>query len=52
LWLVDRAFIDAQFWDNKKKRLGITMITRMKSNPCVDSTEQLPVAEIPQNEGV
>jgi hypothetical protein len=52
LWLVDRAFIDAQFWDKKKKRLGITMITRMKSSLRVDSTEGLPVADVPANEGV
>jgi Transposase DDE domain len=52
LWLVDRAFIDAQFWDKKKKRLGITMITRMKSSLRVDSTEGLPVADVPVNEGV
>jgi hypothetical protein len=52
LWLVDRAFIDAPFWDKKKKRLGITMITRMKSSLRVDSTEGLPVADVPANEGV
>jgi hypothetical protein len=52
LWLVDRAFIDAQFWDKNKKRLGITMITRMKSSLRVDSTEGLPVADVPVNEGV
>jgi hypothetical protein len=38
LWLVDRAFINARFWDNKKKRLGVTMITRMKKGLSVDST--------------
>lgn len=32
LWLVDRAFIDGRFWDEKKRRLGQTLITRMKSN--------------------
>jgi hypothetical protein len=52
LWLVDRAFIDAPFWDKKNKRLGITMITRMKSSLCVDSTEGLAVADVPVNEGV
>jgi len=31
LWLVDRAFIDGRYWD-EKRRLGQTMITRMKSN--------------------
>ena len=52
LWLVDRAFIDAACWDKKKKRLGITLITRMKSSLCVDSTAGLPVADDPVNEGV
>ena len=52
LWLVDRAFIDAPFWDRKKKQLGITMVTRMKSSLRIDSTEGLPVAKVPANEGV
>jgi hypothetical protein len=52
LWLVDRAFIDAAFWDSRKKRLGVTLITRMKSSLCIDSTEPLPVADVPTNEGV
>ena len=52
LWLVDRAFIDAPFWDAKKRALQMTMITRMKSNLCVDSTEGLPIAADPANEGV
>ena len=52
LWVVDRAFIDAAFWDAKKRALQITMITRMKSNLCVDSTEGLPLAADPANAGV
>jgi len=32
--------------------LGITLITRMKNSLRVDSTEGLPVADIPANEGV
>ena len=52
LWLVDRAFIDARFWDQKKKRLGVTMITRMKKSLRIDSTEGLPVSDTPVNEGV
>ena len=52
LWLVDRAFIDAAFWDGRKKRLGVTMITRMKTNLCIDSTEPLPVAAVPAKDGV
>jgi hypothetical protein len=52
LFVVDRAFIDAPFWDVKKAKLGITMITRMKSNLRIDSTEALKVAPDPVNEGV
>lgn len=52
LFAVDRAFIDASFWDRKKATLGITMITRMKSNLRIDSTEALAVAPDPVNEGV
>ena len=52
LWLVDRAFIDAPFWDMKKMRLGLTMITRMKKSLSVDSSEGLSVADLPVNEGV
>ena len=52
LWLVDRAFIDAPFWDAKKRALGSTLITRMKSNLRVDSTEGLPIDDNPLNAGV
>lgn len=52
LRFVDRAFIDARFWDRKKRALASTMITSMKSNLCVDSTESLPFAEDPINAGV
>jgi hypothetical protein len=52
LWLVDRAFIDAPFWDAKQRALQLTLITRMKSNLSVDSTEGLPIADDPANAGV
>jgi hypothetical protein len=52
IWLLDRAFIDASFWDKKKRTLGSTMITRMKSNLRIDSTEGLPVAAEPVNAGL
>ncbi len=47
LFVVDRAFIDAAFWDRKKATLGITMITRMKANLRLDSSEALKVAPDP-----
>ncbi|MGB7550817.1 MAG: transposase [Chromatiaceae bacterium] len=52
VWLVDRAFIDAPCWDAKQQALQITLIRRMKSNRCVDSTEGLPIAAEPANDGV
>lgn len=52
LWLVNRAFIDAPFWDAKKAKLASTMITRMKSSLRIDSTEGLPIADDPANAGV
>jgi len=52
LWVVDRGFIDTAFWEQKKRRLGVTMITRMKRNLCVESTEGLPIAAEAVNEGV
>ncbi|MBK8637277.1 MAG: transposase [Chromatiaceae bacterium] len=52
LWRVDRAFIDAPFWDDKHRALQITLITRMKSHLGVDSTEGLPIADDPANAGV
>ncbi len=52
LWRVDRAFIDAPCWDAKQRALPITLITRMKSHRCVDSTEGLPIAADPANDGV
>ena len=32
LWVVDRGFIDADYWDKRNDSYGVTMITRMKSN--------------------
>lgn len=52
LFLVDRAFIDARFWDAKKAKYAITLITRMKSNLRIDSTEDLGIDADPLNAGV
>lgn len=52
LWIVDRAFVDAPFWDSQKRRLGSTMITRMKSNLAINATQGRPVADHEANEGV
>jgi hypothetical protein len=37
---------------SRKKSLGVTMITRMKSSLCVESTEPLKMADVPANDGV
>lgn len=52
VWLVDRAFIDAPFWDAKKRSLGATMITRWKSSLRIDSSESRPIPNDEINEGV
>ena len=52
LFVVDRGFIDAHFWDTKKAKYAITIITRMKANLRIDSTEDLGVATDPVNTGV
>ncbi|WPL13531.1 transposase [Thiorhodovibrio litoralis] len=52
LWVVDRAFIDAAFWDRKKRTQGSTLITRMKSNLVVGSRAAMPIAKTPENAGV
>jgi hypothetical protein len=52
LFPVDRAFIDARFRDAKKATLAITIITRMKANLRIDSTEDLGVAADHVNAGV
>lgn len=52
LWLVDRAFIDAKFWEAKMKKHKITMITRMKASLIIKQQDDLPVADIDCNAGV
>lgn len=53
LWVVDRAFVDAAFWDSlKQNRGGIEMITRLKDNMAPEVKEQCTVAPIATNEGV
>lgn len=52
VWVADRAFVNAPFWDAKQRALKATVITRMKKNLGVDSTEGLPISEHPCNDGV
>jgi hypothetical protein len=52
LWVVDRARIDARFWDAKKRTVGATMITRWKDSLVVERATAQPVAATPVNHGV
>ena len=52
LWLVDRGFVDAKFWDQLKKSKNITMITRMKNSLKIISSEKLIFTKNVRNEGV
>lgn len=50
--VVDRAFIDALYWDKLKVKRESTMITRMKSNLKFEAAEQKDVTENEVNQGV
>ena len=52
LWVVDRGFIDAPWWDQKKRRLGATMITRWREDLVIDSNEMIAIDVQSCNEGV
>jgi len=52
LWLVDRGLISARLWDEKKRKLKSTVITRMKSGLVVEHGEARDVAAIPENRDV
>lgn len=52
LWLADRAFIDAPFWDRQKSKRRITLITRMKKNLVIEDTKALKVSDSPLNKNV
>ena len=41
LWVVDRAFLDVRYWEEKNKKFNITVVTRKKSNmTCIEETER------------
>jgi len=52
LYSVDRAFMDARYWDERKARYKATIITRFKSNTSFQVQETLPVSMQSCNEGV
>ena len=52
IYVVDRAFIDAAYWDERKRSLHATVITRMKSTLVYTRTETREIAALPCNEQV
>lgn len=51
LWVVDRAFIDSNYWD-ARRRQGVTVITRMKENLNFSIMEDLKVTASNKKQGV
>lgn len=52
LYVVDRAFIEARYWDLRKTKYSATVITRMKSTFKYQILEEIIVESTPVNEGV
>jgi hypothetical protein len=52
IYVVDRAFMDGAYWDERKRSLQATAITRMKSTLVYTRTEPREVAALPCNEKV
>ena len=52
IYVVDRAFIDGAYWDERKRSPHATVITRMKSTLVYTRTEQREVSALPCNEKV
>jgi hypothetical protein len=52
IYVVDRAFIEARYWDQRKTKYGATVMTRMKSTFNYHILEELAVAPSAVNEGV
>jgi hypothetical protein len=52
IYVVDRAFIEARYWDQRKKSVDATVITRMKSTFKYQVLEELKRIATPVNEGI
>jgi len=52
LWVVDRGFIDSGYWDIRKQKQGVTMITRMKANLNYTVVETLKLTCSSKKQGV
>ncbi len=52
IYVVDRAFIEARYWDLRKTKYRTTLITRMKSSFKYQIIEEMAVAHTAVNEAV
>lgn len=52
IWVVDRGFIDAGYWDKRKLNYGVTSITRMKSNLNYTVIDNLKVTSAGKKQGI
>ena len=52
LYVVDRAFIEARYWDLRKAKHGATVITRMKTTFKYEVIEETTVTTTVVNEGI
>jgi hypothetical protein len=52
LWLADRGFVDAPFWDSIKRARDVEVITRFKANLVITEHSAQPVEPLLLNEGI
>ena len=52
IYVVDRAFIDGCYWDERKQKLSCTVITRLKSEMVYEILENRPISTTIWNENV
>ncbi len=52
IYVVDRAFIDGSYWDERKKQFKATVITRLKSTLVYSASRSRQVSALPCNEKV
>lgn len=52
IYVVDRAFIEARYWDQRKTRVNATVITRMKSTFKYEVLGEIIKVASPVNEGI
>ena len=52
IYVVDRAYIEPRYWDQRKTQVNATVITRMKTTFKYQVLQELAVAVSPVNDGV